>query len=174
MESSFDSDALLRWRDERDELFRAHYTSPIPEKHAAIFTGLKYFDPDPGFVLRGPFTPADGKIDIASSTGALTAYAVAGYADLTFGDQTVLMVVLHGEEGEFFIPFGDETSPGESYGGGRYVPVVVSDTSEAIVDFNRAVNPYCAYDEEFSCPLPPAGNWLPVAVRAGEKDYELE
>ena len=40
-----------------------------------------------------------------------------------------------------------------------------------VVDFNLAYNPYCAYNDAYSCPLPPAENWLQVAVRAGERDY---
>jgi len=49
--------------------------------------------------------------------------------------------------------------------------VTVTEPGQALVDFNRAINPYCAYDEEFSCPLPPAENWLSFPIPAGEMDY---
>jgi uncharacterized protein (DUF1684 family) len=39
------------------------------------------------------------------------------------------------------------------------------------LDFNRAYNPYCAYNENYSCPIPPRENRLPIAITAGEKVY---
>lgn len=167
----FDADALLQWRAERDEFCRTHYASPIPEDHLLAFTGLRYFDPDPAVRVRGRFAPAEGKVDIATSTGSTTGYALAGYVDLILGTEAVRVTVLHAEEDELFIPFRDATCGAGSYEGGRYAPVVISGPEEATVDFNRAVNPYCAYDEEFSCPLPPTENALPMAIRAGEMDY---
>lgn len=172
MNDPFDVADLLRWRADRDEFFRAHYASPIPEDHLASFTGLRYFDPDPAFVLEGAFSGAEGKVEIASSTGSATEYSLAGHIALEFGSTAHRLVVLHGEEDELFVPFRDGTSGVESYGGGRYAPVVVSRPGRAMVDFNRAVNPYCAYDEEFSCPLPPRDNWLDVRVTAGEMHCE--
>ncbi len=47
----------------------------------------------------------------------------------------------------------------------------VEHDDEYLVDFNYAYNPYCAYSEGFVCPLPPAENFLKVAIRAGEKKY---
>jgi len=40
------------------------------------------------------------------------------------------------------------------------------------IDFNLAYNPFCAYNDGYSCPLPPGENWLQVPIRAGEKDYK--
>jgi uncharacterized protein (DUF1684 family) len=47
------------------------------------------------------------------------------------------------------------------------VPVLEED--EYLLDFNQAYNPFCAYNPNFTCPLVPAENDLPIAVRAGEK-----
>ena len=172
MDDQYDVEALLEWRVERDEHLRSHYTSPIPEEHLPSFAGLRYFEPDPAMMTRGRFTAADGKIDITSSTGGVMGYELAGHVTLTLGDESVRLAVLRGEEDDVFIPFRDATSGVESYGGGRYVPAVIDDTGEATVDFNRTINPFCAYDEEFSCPLPPHGNWLTHRVAAGEQAYE--
>ena len=35
------------------------------------------------------------------------------------------------------------------------------------MDFNYAYNPYCAYNELFSCPIVPEDNYLPFDVKAG-------
>ena len=64
----------------------------------------------------------------------------------------------------------DLTSGGSTYGGGRYLDVPIKD--ELIMDFNTAYNPYCAYNAEFVCPLPPPGNHLQIEIRSGELDYK--
>jgi hypothetical protein len=169
MSTPLDTAGLLAWRADRDEEYRSHYASPIPEDHE--FTALRYFDPNPHWVLAGTFTPAEGRIEIGSSTGGTSEYGSAGYVDLPAGDETHRLIVLHGEEDELFIPFRDATAGDSTYGGGRYVSVTVTEPGRVLVDFNRAINPYCAYDEEFSCPLPPAENWLSFPIPAGEMDY---
>jgi uncharacterized protein (DUF1684 family) len=169
MSPDLDLAALLAWRAARDEEYRTHYTSPIPEDHQ--FTALRYFDPNPDWVLAGRFTSAAGQIEIGSSTGGTTGYDLAGYLDLPLGGETHRLPVLLGEEGELFIAFSDTSAGDSTYGGGRCVSVTLPEPGQALIDFNRAVNPFCAYDEEFSCPLPPKENMLPFPIPAGEMTY---
>lgn len=68
-----------------------------------------------------------------------------------------------------FLPFKDLTSGNTSYGGGRYIDLQVSPAKRIIIDFNKAYNPYCAYNHTFSCPVPPPENFLKVKVLAGLK-----
>ncbi len=72
-----------------------------------------------------------------------------------------------------FLPFKDATSTKETYGGGRYIDLRKGDIQDGhvILDFNKAYNPYCAYQEGYPCPIPPKHNLLSVAVEAGEKAY---
>lgn len=72
-----------------------------------------------------------------------------------------------------FIPFTDKTSGEQSYGGGRYLDFMIDDIKEngLLIDFNKAYNPYCAYTSGFNCPIPPAENDLPVAIKAGEMNF---
>lgn len=72
-----------------------------------------------------------------------------------------------------FLPFKDATSAKETYGGGRYMDLRTGDVKEGrvMLDFNKAYNPYCAYQEGYPCPIPPKNNVLTVAVEAGEKTY---
>jgi uncharacterized protein len=76
--------------------------------------------------------------------------------------------------GKLFLAFGDATSGNETYGAGRYLDInkVPGGASTITLDFNKAYNPYCAYDYTFSCPLPPRENLLNAAIKAGEKNYE--
>ncbi len=75
--------------------------------------------------------------------------------------------------GYLFIPFTDVTSGGETYGSGRYIDIFTTDIKNNIaeIDFNKAYNPYCAYSKDYNCPIPPRENYLPVAIKAGEKTF---
>lgn len=72
-----------------------------------------------------------------------------------------------------FIPFTDLTSGRETYGGGRYIDLNISDITgnSYVIDFNKSYNPYCAYTTGYNCPIPPIENDLPVAIQAGEMNY---
>ena len=72
-----------------------------------------------------------------------------------------------------FLPFKDLTNTHESYGGGRYIDLEITDIRDAvyILDFNKAYNPYCAYSDGFNCPIPPQENHLPLRVEAGEMNF---
>jgi uncharacterized protein len=73
-----------------------------------------------------------------------------------------------------FIPFADATTGFETYSGGRYIDLNISDIKEnlVVIDFNKAYNPYCAYNHSYSCPLPPKENHIAVAIKAGEKEFK--
>ncbi len=87
-------------------------------------------------------------------------------------DAQPTQVTLFASDGshELFLPFRDATSGKETYGAGRYLDLQARD-DEVVIDFNYAYNPYCAYNPDWNCPLPPAENWLKVPIRAGEKAF---
>ncbi|NIU01421.1 MAG: DUF1684 domain-containing protein, partial [Nitrosopumilaceae archaeon] len=68
--------------------------------------------------------------------------------------------------------FTDKTSGDETYGGGRYIDLVEHDRNHYVIDFNKAYNPYCAYNPKYSCAIPPEENHLAIAVTAGEKIFK--
>ena len=72
-----------------------------------------------------------------------------------------------------FIPFADVTSGDETYGSGRYIDLLITDikNNTALIDFNKAYNPYCVYNDGYNCPLPPRENYLAVRIKAGEKNF---
>ena len=69
------------------------------------------------------------------------------------------------------MPFRDATSGAETYGAGRYLEARGLGRAGALLDFNYAYNPYCAYSQEWRCPIPPIENHLTVPIRAGEMRY---
>ena len=77
---------------------------------------------------------------------------------------------LNQEDDMIFIPFKDKTNGFDTYEAGRYLEVEESsDNGEYLLDFNKAYNPYCAYNKEYVCPLVPKDNILPLSIKAGEK-----
>ena len=87
------------------------------------------------------------------------------------GRELALIAYRVGSSGSdpLFVPFRDATSGRETYGAGRYLDIRVEADGSYVVDFNFAYNPYCAYSDAYSCPLPPAENWLSVRIEAGER-----
>jgi uncharacterized protein (DUF1684 family) len=72
------------------------------------------------------------------------------------------------------LAFTDLTNGEDTYGGGRYIDLYISDIAEGhiTIDFNKAYNPYCAYSDGYNCPIPPASNSINLEIKAGEKMYK--
>ena len=168
-----DIDRLLRDRSERDDFLVEHYSSPLPEEDRADFNGLDYFPPDAAWERVGVFEPATPhKVPIPSSIGTESSYTMVGVVAIVIGESEYRLTVLDDGDGGAFIPFRDGTSGDETYAGGRYVGIDADAAGPVTVDFNTAQNPWCVYDEEFTCPLPPAENWIAEPIPAGAKAYE--
>ena len=167
-----DTHDLARHRAERDTFFREHYATPISDDDLVGFTGLTYFEPDSDIVFKGRYVATDeAMVDIVSSAGTSSSYHKLGVLHVEIAGSAHEFVVLDDGDGNPFIAFRDETNGDTTYDGGRYVSVDVADDGSATIDFNLASNPYCVYDEEFVCPLPPLDNRLSVPIEAGEKMY---
>ena len=149
---SADMTDLTEYRRARDRFFAEDVASPLSDEDRETFTGLDYFPEDPALVLRVPFHPATGTVEIAHSTGLPRHYHLVGTVDVTLGDQVFPMTVLDGGDDNAFLPFRDASSGVDTYEGGRYVPVEVLDDGTAGVDFNLAyIGPDFTYPhkEEF-------------------------
>jgi len=178
--------AWRRWRDGRDSLFAAHSQSPLDPARRGAFAGLPLFDYDPALAFEVavvPPAPAElaestpwPRLDLDGDGTVLLQPAgrTEGLAPALGGELDLYWIAGYG--GGLFLPFADASNGHETYGGGRYLldgikgtDLGVNAEGRLICDFNFAYNPSCAYDEVWGCPLPPAGNALPVAVRGGEK-----
>jgi uncharacterized protein (DUF1684 family) len=180
-------DALTRFRQGRDLLFRTHPQSPIEPEERASFIGLHYFPHDPAYRVDARFEPGDRSellIDTGGEDGAVR-YRRAGHLVFDLHGEgcrlTVLSLVQYA--GGLFVPFRDTTSRHETYGAGRYLFDTAKDTdglvleitpgsSDVVIDFNYAYNASCAYSPRWACPLAPPENYLTVPVRAGELTYK--
>jgi uncharacterized protein len=116
--------------------------------------------PEQRFELRIPRTGGDEVL-----------YARVGHFALKFPDGPIKLAAYTGEGhgDELFVPFKDATAPKQTYGGGRYLEALPLGEGRYELDFNRAYNPFCFYNESYSCPFPPPENWLKVPVPVGER-----
>jgi uncharacterized protein (DUF1684 family) len=165
-------------REEKDRFMRTSPESPFA-KSPESYNGLKYFPPDIKYRIVADLTPIQERKPVILSTndGKEQRYIQYAYADFKLDGVANRLLILEIADmgpfrGKLFLAFGDKTSTVETYGAGRYLDVTKTPGSRTIkLDFNLAYNPYCAYDDTYSCPLPPAENLLDVAVKAGEKNY---
>lgn len=159
-------------RVKKDTFMRTNADSPILDK--AAFKGLTYFDADPSFRVLAKLEPfPEGKAEklvIKLTDGTEEVYEKYAHATFTLQDKTCRLLVLKFQN-DLTILFQDGTSGKESYGGGRYIDLDQDDVTnnQVVIDFNAAYNPYCAYNPNYACPLPPPENKLPVTVKAGER-----
>ena len=171
---------IFQERVAKDQAFKSEKNSPILQKDRPAFRGLAYYpvDPDLRFSAKLHRYPSPKQMRLGTNTGEIRSGLRYGYFDFQVGDQICRLQVYRLEDASgvgasLFIPFRDSTSGQETYAAGRYIDLKENTSGVYDLDFNRAYNPSCAYNSEFSCPIPPAENTLSVAIRAGEKKYPI-
>ena len=166
---------LSEFRRAKDHMMKHEHDSPLTHEQAQSFRGLSYYDEDLTlrFKLNLERYEAEEVIDMQTSTGDVASYLRWGKVSFEVDGEPVKLTVYKDTAGSgYFLPFADGTSGDETYGAGRYVDLHELAVGRLLVDFNYAYNPYCAYNERWSCPLTPFENRLPVPLRAGEKSFE--
>ena len=167
--------SIEQWRADRETLFRDGPDSPIPAGKKATLLPIPYYPVDQSFIVPAALKLADERpvFEIPTSTGTLRKYQLVGTLEFRLQGQPMTLgaLVPAGEEiRDLFVPFTDLTTElKETYPAGRYLDVAPTSSGIYSIDFNRAYNPYCAYNLAYECPYPPASNQLKVAIRAGEK-----
>lgn len=157
--------------------------SPLTIDQRKSFEGLNYFAADLKFYIDGELIRDDTPetIIMKTSTDRSPAYVKYGVVNFTIDSveltlavyQNKKMLDLSQDQNHLFVPFRDGTSGQESYGGGRYIDCDIPEEGNTIIlDFNKAYNPYCAYNPRYSCVIPPEENWLSIRIEAGEMKFE--
>jgi uncharacterized protein (DUF1684 family) len=172
-----DKDRMLKSAPDCDAVQPPAPCTPLLPPDRGAFTGLAYYDIDLAYRV-----PASLAIDPAS-TGAIIELPTSssemrrmrriGTLKFTLRG-TPLQLTAFAEESDravnqLFVPFFDQTSGTETYGGGRYLELPRTATGLYDLDFNRAYHPYCVYNPAYICPVPPRENRLQIAIRAGER-----
>ena len=171
-----DAQRLIQLRAQKDKFFKHHEQSPLTDAQKAAFSGLMYFIPRERLDLAVAVTTFNkpDNIAIQTTTGDTRWYLRYGEFRFTVGGEETRLTIFKSPPDTYFLPFVDALAGDETYPAGRYLePVPLSD-GRFHVDFNQAYNPYCAYSEEYACPIPPLQNRLDIPIPAGEKDFELK
>ena len=169
---------IEKLREEKNVYMRTASDSPFAGK-VDEFNGLTYFAPDIKYKIKAKLIPVENKkaVVLPTSDGKTKRYMEYAHAVFSLEGQEHRLLILEIMDmgpyrGTLFLAFGDETSAHETYGAGRYLDVKKPKKPTSIIlDFNEAYNPYCAYNDNYSCPFPPQENLLSLPILAGEKSY---
>lgn len=161
-------------RNERILFLKQSDASPF--KTAGMpFEEPAYFPIDEAYRVNATLTRLTTKErrTIQNSDGTTATYAAFAIANFQIKGAPCQLLILKpwgfGQPDVYFTAFADETSALSTYGGGRYLDLDIQKSDKIVIDFNLAYSPYCAYVPNYTCPLPPKENILPVAIPAGEK-----
>jgi len=164
-------------RARKDDWFRSSSDSPLSHEARHDFDGLPYFAVDPALrfedLMLEPYAGDEPTtFQIPTSDAQLRPAHRAGTFtfDLDGAPRNLTAYVLDGGDSEsLFVPFLDATSGRETYGAGRHLELEPELDGTYALDFNLAYHPYCVYNDDYSCPLTPAENRLPIRIEAGER-----
>ena len=164
--------SLKEFRKMKDEFFAHDGNSPLTPQQKKSFKGLKYFPPNQALSLEVEVEeyPDKQRVEMQTTTGDIQVYERYGKFRFMVADQPAELSIYHSTDG-YFLPFVDGLASKETYPAGRYLEPEPLGNHRFHVDFNLAYNPYCAYNEYWSCPLTPFENHLKVPIHAGEKLY---
>ena len=133
------------------------------------------YDIKPEWRIEGTLTraPEGESIPISDVLGQTNDSPVYGTFEFEKDGEGYSLIALGTEESDsLWFLFADKTSGRETYGAGRFLySDGMPENGRLVVDFNKAYNPPCAYNDFSTCALPPQENRLKLAVEAGEKDY---
>ncbi|MFQ6033023.1 MAG: DUF1684 domain-containing protein [Candidatus Zixiibacteriota bacterium] len=164
-------------RAEKDRFFKESPRSPLRTQDIIDFKKLNYYPIDLRYVFMGEIernskTPTE-YIKLPTNKGNFRKYVKHGKFQFSVdGREFVLTIYRYLARSNLFLPFKDKTNGLETYENGRYLEVDRIGSDRVIIDFNKASNPYCAYNPKYTCPYANEENTLDIAVRCGEKRFE--
>jgi len=165
--------------------FKDATTSPLKKKDLKDFKGLDFFPVDSSFIVLTKFTEIDNSpiFKMPTNTGREPFYKEYGVLNFTIKGKNFQLTLYQDQDettdekfkDDLFLPFTDATTGNETYGAGRYINLKTTDINADgtfVLNFNNSYNPYCAYNEKFSCPLTPRKNHLDIEIKAGVKSFK--
>ena len=155
--------------------------TPLDSTSFYTWKGLKFFPIKESYKVKGKLTLLSNEpiFELPHSHNKSKPYKQYAKVSFTLLGKDYELLILEqqikkaGFENYLILPFTDETNGQETYGAGRYLDLEKSPQTEIELDFNLAYNPYCAYNQAYTCPIPPKENHLPIKVEAGVK-YEAK
>ena len=145
-----------------------------------VYQSPSYYPIDKKYKVNAEVERINGRkiVFLNTSNGKSERYQKFAWLKFSLNGQLLRLLVLKplefGSDKALFCGFADYTCGEGSYGGGRYLDVTIGKSNKTSLDFNLAYNPYCAYVDQYTCPLPPSENILPIAIEAGERAYKID
>jgi uncharacterized protein (DUF1684 family) len=169
-----------KFRKEINKQYGDEDKSPLKEADRANFKKLEFYDIDSEFAVQAKLDwfEKDSVFEMKTTTARLAKYRRSGVATFILDGNELELVFYQNVKGAanplykdyYFLPFKDNTNGEESYGGGRYIDLIIDEGSaDAQINFNVAYNPYCAYNDRYSCPIVPSENYINIEIKAGVK-----
>ncbi|WP_338812629.1 DUF1684 domain-containing protein [Bernardetia sp. Wsw4-3y2] len=173
------------FQEEMNISYKDSKESPLEASKRKKFKSLPFFKIDESYKVEADFVrTTDGKpFEMQTTTDRKPIYQKFGEVSFELHGKRHTLNVYQSEsltqqeeyEDYLFLPFTDLSNGQESYYGGRYIDLKIPEREAAdgqeldkiTIDFNKAYNPYCAYNKKYSCPIPPKENHLDVKVLAG-------
>jgi len=169
---------LTPFQREINDFFKDASVSPLKKRDLKNFRGLDFFAYDSIYLVTAKLTktPKEKPFMMLTTTDMMVEYIKYGTISFELlSNQYSLDIYKNledpNERDNLFLPFLDDTNGNESYGGGRYINLDIPQVDNLIIDFNSAFNPYCVYDEKYSCPIVPRENYIPLEIKAGVKNF---
>ena len=175
---------ILKFQDNMNEEFKNPETSPLPDRYRKDFEGLAFFEPNTNYVVKAKLvlTPEALPFLMPTTTDRKSEEVVYGIAHFQLNGKEHRLEIYQNKElmlqeehkDYLFLPFSDKTNGEETYSGGRYIDLAIPNGDSIIIDFNKAYNPYCAYNKKYSCPIVPNVNAMDTRVMAGVMDFKKD
>lgn len=170
------------WQREQNADFKDASKSPLKAKDRKSFKTLDFFPVDSTFSVKATLkrTPDSDWFLMQTTTDRVSNKRIYGMLEFILNGKNYELAVYQGQdlmtqkgfEDYLFLPFMDNTNGETTYGGGRYLDLRIPEGNSLQIDFNKAYNPYCAYNEKYSCPIVPRDNYLDMEVKAGVKAFK--
>lgn len=173
------------YQQELNASYKDASKSPLKTKDLKNFKGLDFFKVDTTFIVTAKLTKTENApvFEMATTTDRKPLYKEYGILNFTLKGKKCQLTIYQSQDDlrdekykdYLFLPFTDDTSGNESYGGGRYMDVMTTDENPdgtIQLNFNNTYNPYCAYNDKYSCPLTPRKNHLDIEIKAGVKVFK--
>ena len=171
------------------QAFRKDYIKDLlADKRAPVkpsqVSGLSFFQPDKSYCIWATYTETPGTVPfmIDTHSGRKKPYRQCGILTFSIHDtalklqvyQSIDLLQDEAHKDDIFVPFNDETNYETTYTGGRYIDLSLKDVidNKILLDFNKCYNPYCAYADGYSCPIPPRENRLAIEIKVGEMLFQ--
>ena len=169
---------LTPFQREINDFFKEASVSPLKKRDLKNFRGLDFFTYDSTYLVTAKLTktPKEKPFMMLTTTDMMVEYIKYGTVSFELLNNQYSLDIYKNledpnERDNLFLPFLDDTNGNESYGGGRYINLDIPQVDNLIIDFNSAFNPYCVYDEKYSCPIVPIDNYLPLEIKAGVMNF---